>query len=90
MAMITRSITRYKASAYKVVKKDDKFEVENVGEVEFSATAANMTTARQALQDAGIKCPRGTTVDFEEIETVLYAISIEDFMKVAKPVKKIN
>lgn len=90
MAMITRSITRYKAVAYKVVKKDGEFVVENAGETEFVATSANMTIARQALKQAGIACPRGTNVDFEEIDTVLYSMSVDDFMKVAQPIKKIK
>ena len=90
MAMITRSITRYKASAYKVVKKDGEFVVDSLGETEFAATAANLTIARQALEKAGIKCPRGTTVDFEEIESVLYAMPADEFIKLAQPIKKIK
>ena len=90
MAMISRSITRYKISAYKVVKVNGEHVVETVGETEACATSINMTIARKALEDAGIKCPRGTTIDFEEIDTVLYAMPVEQFIELAQPIKKVD
>lgn len=87
MANITRTITTYKVAAYKVAWKNGKPVVELVGETTYAATATTKTEARKALADAGFKTARGMEIVIEEIAKQVYAMPVEQFMELAKPVE---
>lgn len=86
-AQITRTITTYKASAYKVVWKNGKPEAALVGEAVYQGSDSK-TEARAALKNAGIECPRGTEVLIEKISETLYAMDVETFMEYAQPIER--
>lgn len=87
-AMFTRSITTYKATAYAIKWVDGKPEADELGSAEFVASNANKTDARKALAAAGVACKRGTEIRIDEVETVVYGMSVEDFMQHAHPVER--
>lgn len=86
--MFTRTITTYKATAYTIKWVDGKPEADKLGEAEFVATNASKTEARAALKAAGVHCPRGTEVRIDELESVVYGMSVDEFMQHAYPVER--
>ena len=86
--MFTRTITTYKATAYTIKWVDGKPEAAELGSAEFVAASASKTDARKALKAAGVNCPRGTEVIIDEVEQVVYGMSVEEFMQHAQPIER--
>lgn len=88
--VITRSFVTAIAYAWAVTGKDDegKPTMEKVGHVEFVSTKPNQTEAFRALKNAGIKCAK-SFVGFDVVEETVYAMSVEKFMELAVPVKRL-
>lgn len=86
--MFTRTITTYKATAYAIKWVDGKPQADKKGEAVFAASNATRTDARAALKAAGVACPRGTEIVIDEVESVVYGMSVEEFMQHAKPVER--
>lgn len=88
--VITRSFVTAIAYAWTVTGKDDegKPTMEKVGNVEFVSTKPNQTEAFRALKNAGIKCNK-TFVGFDVVEETVYAMSVDKFMEMAVPVKRL-
>ena len=86
--MFTRTITTYKATAYTIKWVNGKPEADKLGEAKFSASNASKTEARAALKAAGVPCPRGTEIRIDEIESVVYGMSVDEFMQHAYPVER--
>lgn len=86
--MFTRTITTWKATAYGISWEGDTPKAVKLGSAEFVATNATKTDARKALKAAGIDCPRGTEIRLEEVEAVVYGMSVETFMQYAKPIER--
>lgn len=86
--MFTRTITTYKATAYTIKWVDGKPEADELGSAEFVSSNANRTEARAALKAAGVACKRGTEIRIDELESVVYGMSVEEFMQHAKPIER--
>lgn len=85
--IITRTLSTYKVQAVNVGVKNGKANVEVMGEATYTATAPSKTLARKALKGAGVNVPRGTQILTDEIETVKYGVSLEEFLAIAKPIE---
>ena len=86
--MFTRTITTFKASAYTIEWEGETPKAKLLGSAEFVGSNASKTDARAALKAAGVECKRGTEVRIEEVEQVVYGMSVEEFMQHAKPVER--
>lgn len=86
--MFTRTITTFKATAYAIEWDGDTPKAKQLGSTEFVGSNATKTDARAALKAAGISCPRGTEIRVEEVESVVYGMSVDEFMQHAKPVER--
>ena len=83
---ITRTVNEYEAKAIVADMKTMQF-VE-VGPATYTDTAANATHARAALKEAGFDVPRGSQVESELKGSVLYRMTIDDFMAQAERVEE--
>ena len=86
--MFTRTITTFKATAYAIEWQGETPVAKQLGSAEFVGSNASKTDARAALKAAGINCPRGTEVRIEEVEQVVYGMSVEEFMQHARPIER--
>lgn len=86
--MFTRTVTTWKASAYKVAWIDGKPEIELVGEVEYNSASTSKTEARAALVAAGYTVPRGTEIQVAKVAEETYGMDIDTFMLYAKRIDK--
>ena len=86
--LFTRTITTYKATAYAIKWVDGKPEADVLGSAEFVASNATKTDARAALKAAGVNVKRGTEITIEEVGSVLYGMTVEQFMQYAKPIER--
>lgn len=83
--MITRTIKSFAVAAYDFDENDMRVDF---GCVNFDGTAITKTIARKALIEAGIPCPKGCRVKWEEVGEQVYAISDEEFMAIARPIQR--
>ncbi len=86
--MFTRTITTYEATAYAIKWVEGKPEAEELGKARFVASNASKTDARAALRAAGVAVKRGTEVNIVEVDSVVYGMSVDEFMAHAKPVER--
>lgn len=86
--MFTRTITTFKATAYAIEWDGNQPLAKSLGEAVFVGSNATKTDARAALKAAGIACPRGTEIRLEELESVVYGMSVEEFMQHARPIER--
>ena len=86
--MFTRTITTYKATAFAIKWVDGKPEADELGSAPFVSSNATRTEARAALKAAGVPCKRGTEIRIDEVESVVYGMSVEEFMQHARPVER--
>lgn len=85
---ITRTLTTFKAVAYKLALVDGQAVTETLGEVEFSGTRATKTDARKAFADAGKPLPKGVEINIVPVREVLYAMDLDKFIENAQPVEQ--
>ena len=86
--MFTRTITTFRASAYTIEWEGETPKAKLLGQAEWVASNASKTDARAALKAAGVNCPRGTEVRIEEVEQVVYGMSVEEFMQHARSIER--
>ena len=86
--MFTRTINKYKATAYAIKWNAGKVEAEEIGSAEFVAAHESKTDARAALKAAGVEVKRGTDVVIELIDSTVWGMSVETFMQHAQPVQR--
>lgn len=84
--MITRTINTYKATAIELKFVSGKAVSNIIGEIQFVGTTPTKADIRKAFAAKGIKVPRGTEIQLEELSTQVYACTLEQFMSVAKPI----
>lgn len=80
--MITRTVSIYRATAYKVDFDTDTMSasVKELGSVEFRGMSAPSTVIRAAFADAGTPMPKGTKFKVEVIGEERWGMSLETFM----------
>lgn len=78
-AYITRTINTYKATS--VVPNAETRTFDETGSIEYPATNESLTTARAALREAGIECPRGSIINVELVSTEYRRMSLVDFLE---------
>ena len=88
-AQITRTITTWNASAYRIAWVDGQPTADLIGQVDYMGSDSK-TEARAALKEAGYDCPRGTEVVITKVSEQLYAMPVETFLKHARKVEQIN
>lgn len=86
----TRTVTTYKAVAYKEVWNDGIGTREEFASVEYDAASTNNTDARAALVAAGFKCPRGTYIEIVPVAEKKYSIDLDTFVSIAELVEVKN
>lgn len=84
---ITRTLTTFKATAYKLTIEDGQAKAEVLGEVEFGGTRATKTDARKAFADSGNPLPKGVEITIVPVREVLYAMDLDKFIEMAQPVE---
>lgn len=85
MKMITRNLTKYRATPY--VAQGTPPEMVVAGDsVEYLATSASMASAKQAFADADIALPRNVYISVEPLETIKYGCTLDAFLSVAEPI----
>lgn len=86
--MITRTVTTYKATAYKIAWDNGKPTAAEIGSVEYiGGGSESKTEARSAFKAAGIAVPRGTEIVIEVVGETLYGMSMAAFMAAATPLE---
>ena len=88
--MLTRTLTKFRATAYDVKADLDAgtAEIQKIADVTFMGTSATSTDARRAFTDQGYTIARGTKIKIEELEKTVYGCSIEDFLEIASPIEQ--
>lgn len=87
--MITRTVTTWKASAFKIAWKKGQPIAELIGEVEYiGGGSESKTDARAALKAAGVNTPRGTEIVIEKVAETLYGMEMAAFMAAATPIER--
>lgn len=86
--MFTRSISVFSIKAYRVGWENGKPVAEKTGEIQAEATYMNNTVARKLLKEAGFDCPRGTQIQFDEIDKKQYGMTVEEFMQYAHVIEE--
>lgn len=82
--MIKRTLNTYEVTAVQLDFKNGEAVVEELGKVTFVDTTFSSVAARKAFMANGIDVPRGCKFDAKVVESALYGISTEDFIKHAK------
>lgn len=88
--MFTRTITTYEAKAYTIKWADGNPIADELGKAQFVSSNATRTEARAALKAAGVPIKRGTEIVVNELEQVVYGMSVEEFMQHAKPIARVE
>ena len=88
--MIKRTLTDFEVTAVKLDFLNGKPIVENLGTIKMLDTKVTTAAARKAFKVQGIDLPRGCKFDIKELESTVYGITINDFLKMAKPLEVIN
>lgn len=85
--MFTRTITTWKATAYKI---DDNLKVIEVGSVEYVSASTGLTEARAALKTAGYEITRGMKITVEKVAEETYGMTVEEFMLHAHRIDRVE
>ena len=83
--MIKRTLTEFEVTAVKLDFLNGEPVVENLGTIKMLDTKVTTAAARKAFKVQGIDLPRGCKFDIKELE-----ITVNDFLKTAKPLEVIN
>lgn len=85
--MITRSITKYEVTAYKLYVDHGVPKLDNIGSAEVEGTRCDKTMARKAIADAtGKALPKGVEIDIAEKEVTIYGMDLDKFLSQAQVV----
>ena len=85
--MITRSITKYEVTAYKLYVEHGVPKLDKIGSAEVEGTRCDKTMARKAIADAtGKALPKGVEIDIAEKEVTTYGMDLDKFLSQAQVV----
>lgn len=85
--MITRSITKFEVTAYKVYVDHGVPKLEKIGTAEVEGTRCDKTMARKAIADAtGKTLPKGVEVEIAAKTVTTYGMDLDKFLSQAQVV----
>lgn len=85
--MITRSITKFEVTAYKLYVDHGVPKLENIGTAEVEGTRCDKTTARKAIADAtGKTLPKGVEIEVVPKTVTTYGMDLDKFLSQAQVV----
>lgn len=83
--MITRSITKYEVTAYKLYVDHGVPKLDKIGSAEVEGTRCDKTMARKAIADAtGKALPKGVEIEIAEKEVTTYGMDLDKFLSQAQ------
>lgn len=85
--MITRSITKFEVTAYKLYVDHGVPKLEKIGTAEVEGTRCDKTMARKAIADAtGKTLPKGVEIEIAAKTVVTYGMDLDKFLSQAQVV----
>lgn len=85
--MITRSITKYEVTAYKLYVDHGVPKLEKIGTAEVEGTRCDKTMARKAIADAtGKTLPKGVEIEIVANTVTTYGMDLDKFLSQAQVV----
>lgn len=85
--MITRSITKFEATAYKLYVDHGVPKLEKIGTAEVEGTRCDKTMARKAIADAtGKALPKGVEIEIAAKTVTTYGMDLDKFLSQAQVV----
>lgn len=83
--MITRSITKFEVTAYKLYTDHGVPKLEKIGTAEVEGTRCDKTMARKAIADAtGKTLPKGVEIEIEAKTVTTYGMDLDKFLSQAQ------
>lgn len=83
--MITRSITKFEVTAYKLYADYGVPKLEKIGTAEVEGTRCDKTMARKAIADAtGKTLPKGVEIEIEAKTVTTYGMDLDKFLSQAQ------
>lgn len=83
----TRTMTTFRATAYKLYIKDGAPALDNLGSVEFTSTRADKTMARKAFAEVGNPIPKGCEIEIVPIAETVYGMDLDKFIEMAQVIE---
>lgn len=85
--MITRSITKFEVTAYKLYVDHGVPKLEKIGTAEVEGTRCDKTMARKAITDAtGKTLPKGVEIEIAAKTVTTYGMDLDKFLSQAQVV----
>ena len=85
--MITRSITKFEVTAYKLYVDHGVPKLEKIGTAEVEGTRCDKTMARKAIADAtGKTLPKGVDIEIAAKSVTTYGMDLDKFLSQAQVV----
>lgn len=85
--MITRSITKFEVTAYKLYVDHGVPKLEKIGTAEVEGTRCDKTMARKAIADAtGKMLPKGIEIEIAAKTVTTYGMDLDKFLSQAQVV----
>lgn len=85
--MITRSITKFEVTAYKLYADHGVPKLEKIGTAEVEGTRCDKTMARKAIADAtGKTLPKGVEIEIAVKTVTTYGMDLDKFLSQAQVV----
>ena len=85
--IITRSITKFEVTAYKLYADHGVPKLEKIGTAEVEGTRCDKTTARKAIADAtGKTLPKGVEIEIVAKTVTTYGMDLDKFLSQAQVV----
>lgn len=85
--MITRSITKFEVTAYKLYVDHGVPKLEKIGTAEVEGTRCDKTMARKAIADAtGKTMPKGVEIEIVAKTVTTYGMDLDKFLSQAQVV----
>lgn len=85
--MITRSITKFEVTAYKLYSDHGVPKLEKIGTAEVEGTRCDKTMARKAIADAmGKTLPKGVEIEIAAKTVTTYGMDLDKFLSQAQVV----
>lgn len=85
--MITRSITKFEVTAYKLYVDHGVPKLEKIGTAEVEGTRCDKTMARKAIADAtGKTLPKGVEIEIAAKTVTTYGMALDKFLSQAQVV----
>lgn len=85
--MITRSITKFEVTAYKLYTDHGVPKLEKIGTAEVEGTRCDKTMARKAIADAtGKVLPKGVEIEIAAKTVTTYGMDLDKFLSQAQVV----